>query len=68
MCNTVNFVTHKAFYPYVLIVSYKFGVHFQPKGCRALLEGLYLFTLYALRCSLAFRNLKTYLGISIHYL
>jgi hypothetical protein len=48
-------VIHRAFYPCVLIVSYKVGVHFQPikkttfVGCRALLEGLYLFTLYALR-------------------
>nr|DAO41768.1 MAG TPA: hypothetical protein [Crassvirales sp.] len=26
-------------------------------GCRILVEGLYLFTLYALHCSQAFRNL-----------
>nr|DAR02261.1 MAG TPA: hypothetical protein [Bacteriophage sp.] len=34
-------------------------------GSRALLEELYLFILYALRCLPALRNLKDYLGINI---
>lgn len=33
--------------------------------CRILLDRLYLFTVYALRCFKAFRNLQTYLGICI---
>lgn len=52
----------------------RFGVHFQPQekdafprpcGCRVLLEGLYLFTLYALRCLAAFRHPRDYLGICL---
>jgi len=35
-------------------------------SCRALLEGLYLFTFYALQCIEAFRNLQCYLGVSMH--
>nr|DAZ59439.1 MAG TPA: hypothetical protein [Caudoviricetes sp.] len=51
-----NFVIVKAFYPLLLTVSRKFGVHFQPftKGCRTLLGRLYLFTSYALHCLSAF--------------
>ena len=33
--------------------------------CSALLEGLYLFTFYALRCHKTFRNFYDYLGINI---
>lgn len=65
----LQFVVLQAFYPIVLIVSYKLGVHFHLQlclfRCRTLLAGLYLFTCYALRCQLAFRNLISYLGISI---
>ena len=34
-------------------------------GERTLLDGLYLFTIYALRFLIAFRNLLSYLGIAI---
>nr|DAM69056.1 MAG TPA: hypothetical protein [Caudoviricetes sp.] len=39
----VNYVIVKAFYPLLLMVSHKFGVHFQPLvcGCRILLGMLY---------------------------
>nr|DAK73256.1 MAG TPA: hypothetical protein [Bacteriophage sp.] len=69
-----QFVIVKAFYPLLLIVSYKFSVHFQPQkirristsyGCRALLGRLYLFTSYALQCQSAFRYLIDYLGINL---
>ena len=36
-------------------------------SCRALLGELYLFISYALRCSIAFRNLLTYLGVNLHF-
>ena len=75
-----NFVIVSAFYPIPLEVSLiafqATAGQFQPSsayiftlvftlGCRALLEGLYLFTLYALRCQSALRNLIDYLGVSI---
>lgn len=65
----VSFVIVKAFYPLLLTVTCKFGVHFQPIkkitviGCRTLLGRLYLFTSYALQCLIAFRNLLSYLGV-----
>lgn len=65
----VSFVIVKAFYPLLLTVTCKFGVHFQPIkkttviGCRTLLPVLYLFNWYALRCLIAFRNLLSYLGV-----
>lgn len=63
----------KAFYPLLLIVSYEFGVHHNKKNLpinrfsllRALLEILYLFNLYALRCYSALRNLNSCHGISL---
>lgn len=33
------------------------------KRCRTLLDRLYLFTIYALRCYLTLRNLDSYLGV-----
>nr|DAI63001.1 MAG TPA: hypothetical protein [Caudoviricetes sp.]DAT87059.1 MAG TPA: hypothetical protein [Caudoviricetes sp.]DAV34832.1 MAG TPA: hypothetical protein [Caudoviricetes sp.]DAZ38811.1 MAG TPA: hypothetical protein [Caudoviricetes sp.]DAZ48191.1 MAG TPA: hypothetical protein [Caudoviricetes sp.] len=38
-----QYVIVKAFYPLLLMVSHKFGVHFQPQrcGCRILLGILY---------------------------
>lgn len=47
------------------MVSHKVGVHIQPVGCRALLGTLYLFSSYALRCQLSFRNIVDYLGITL---
>src|SRR5699024_184201 len=52
-----NFVIVKAFYPLLLIVSYKFSVHFQPRGLSDTLGGIFaLLTLilYALRCRVIF--------------
>lgn len=55
----VSVVIAVAFYPLLLTVTSKFGVHFRPTkkqpfriavGRRSLLAGLYLFTHYALRC------------------
>ena len=59
-----SFLLSQSFLSLHLKVSLKFGVHFQ-LCCSVLLERLYLFTLYALRCLKAFRNPLTYLGISI---
>lgn len=65
----ISFVIVKAFYPLLLTVASKFGVHFQPIkkttviGCRTLLPVLYLFNWYALQYLIAFRNLLSYLGV-----
>lgn len=59
------FVIVKAFYPLLLIVSYKFGVLYLHFYSRALLGALYLFSFYALRRQSALRNLIVFLGINI---
>nr|DAW31085.1 MAG TPA: hypothetical protein [Caudoviricetes sp.] len=48
-----------------MLIHTQLGVHFHPVGWRTLLNGLYLFTIYALRCQLALRYLVNYLGIPI---
>ena len=60
------FVTLLAFYLTALIVSHKLSIRFLLNyERRTLLDGLYLFTIYALRWQLAFRYLTAYLGITI---
>jgi len=47
------------------LVQHTFSLRFpSSSSCRRLVGRLYLFTPYALRYSLTFRNLKTYLGIN----
>ena len=62
-----RFVIVQAFYPIHLVVTYKFSIHFHLQlylfRCRTLLGRLYLFTSYALRYLLTFRNSISYLGI-----
>jgi len=62
-----HFVTAEAFYPLLLTVSRKVGVHFHPAGCQPLLGALYSAlavsapTLYGgVRC-----YTNAYLGISM---
>ena len=66
--HSINFVILKAFYPLVLIVSYKFSIHFYPInkiGQWTLLGRLYLFTAYALHYLLTFRYSIGQLGIPL---
>ena len=64
-CYLIGFLSYNSIDLILYSSAYIFSHLFQ-LGSRALLEGLYLFTFYALRClSWALRNLRSYLSIGI---